>query len=193
MPRIAGYREERRGNWWDSFDLSLAKKDQRIFGGENIDPRGNFDLCNLLIAGNIAYDQTAILNHWYARTALPRTADFDLWAHTAIVTLMVGDRPAWRKPMFDLLREGPWVPPHRHRERMTQDEAADMVKDHVAGLKLQVVPVRQNISVLIESNSDALAVAARGIAVEQGRPGRLARLASRIWVHLEGVSRRDVP
>jgi hypothetical protein len=189
MPRIQGARIEQRINFYDSFLPHRPEGPLTLFGASNI---GKLALCNFLMPYCMVSDQTAFIDHWYARTDLVAgqsslvDSAFALWAHHTTVTFKIGERPTWQKSMRDLLLERPWVPEERRGKQMTEEEAAAMVTRREQGVRIAIVPVRQNVYVDIDTNpelAEALADVLR----------RAAFRAPNVWVHVEGVSRRDVP
>lgn len=121
----------------------------------------------------------------------PLLKALDEWAHTAIVEVVIGDKPMFGVNFFDLL-DGPALgPDYRHEQVISKqqkdktDEPANLPWRKAIGRPI-IVPVRQNMSVTINS-----------------QPGPLEELQARareakvlpeplIWVHLEGLMTRDV-
>jgi len=205
MPRLQGYRETQRLNVYDMFvigsiptalvgplpGLEEASR-QRLFGNANV---GFYDRTNLMVPGLLACDQTTWLEHWYARMDMlpeqmsPRQrADLHAVASRAMVTLCVGDRPrtGWSRPLAELLADRPWEPASVTEAKSTPEEImalkARYTQRREEGMQPECVPIRQNISVTVESFDKA--AMARLVESLDGR-----RLS--IWIHLEGLATRD--
>lgn len=115
MPRLHGYAETNKLNVYDAIFNGIAEHDWgshqivsgevRVFGNQNI---GQRDLCNLHNAGDnagdIAGDQTAYIQNWYARTSLPSCSEVDDWAHSSTATLAIGGKTYMTIDLYDLFR-----------------------------------------------------------------------------------------
>ncbi len=94
-------------NLWDAFAPADMLNSTNLFGNANI---GNLALTNMVIAGQIASDQTLVILNWYARSNVAEvgqspalTAAWHAWKHATIVTLVVGTRPVMQRPLSDLM------------------------------------------------------------------------------------------
>lgn len=187
MPVLHGVREERRIDVYDSFSPGheLTQVRTRLLSSIQGGPYSNY-----AIAGCLSRDQTVMIDHFYARTDLDVFADdrvrraFHDWAHTTEVMFGMGEMPQRRWPMWSLLQEKPWVPPSRRGKRMTDDELAQLSKQREEGVRMVIVPVRQNVWFEVTSSPDALG------ALRAAVGGRRSPL---VWCHIEGIERRDVP
>jgi hypothetical protein len=120
----------------------------------------------------------------------PLTRALEEWAHTAVVTVVVGSKPMFSMNAHDLM-DGPSLgPSHRRTEVVTITSEGHKTPDPLPwrkriGIPI-VVPVRQNVSVQIKSPASTTK-AMRHLATEAGvLPEPL------VWVHLEGVETREV-
>jgi hypothetical protein len=205
MPRISGMRETSRLNVYDRFtlgeggentyygDLELGNNEIRLFGNRNI---GYLAHTNLQVPQTLVCDQTMFLEHWYARTdllgealSLRQRADLHAWASSAMVTLVLGDRPrnGWTRPLSELLADRPWVPASVLESEHTPEELevlkAAFLKRIEEGMRPVCVPVRQTVSIQIGAyDHEAFS---RLVASMDGR-------TIKFWLHLEGIVRRDI-
>lgn len=119
----------------------------------------------------------------------PLSRALEEWAHTAMVTVIVGDKPMLELNFRDLM-DGPalgpsHVPLAKKKDQRDGDEVENLPWRKQLG-RCIIVPVRQNMSVQITSPA-APARALKALAAEAGiLPEPLA------WVHLEGLTTRDV-
>jgi hypothetical protein len=123
----------------------------------------------------------------------PLTRALEEWSHTAIVTVVIGDKPMLTMNVHDLM-DGPALGPvhvpapkkEEHRSHDQADEEQEPLPWRKQLGRVIIVPVRQNFSVQITSPA-APARALRAIATEAGiLPEPL------LWVHVEGLLTRDV-
>lgn len=180
-------RQERRIDVYDSFSPGHELTQVRTLLLSSIQggPYSNY-----AVAGCLSMGQTVMIDHFYARTDLNSFAGpgvrraFEDWAHTTEVVFGMGDMPQRRWPMWSLLQEKPWVPPSRRGQRMTDDELAQLSTQREEGVRMVIVPIRQNVWFEVTSSPDQLG--ALRSAVAGGR-------APLVWCHVEGIERRDVP
>lgn len=204
MPVLHGTNASiRRLNIYDCFSVAGALHDSgghvRMFGNAHI---GNRVLCNLQVPGQLAYDQAAVLNHWYARADLdvaPLTdqqrRSYSRFTCSTFVSLILGDTPQkrWTAPLSELLMEDPWeVLPNLADVAGLWDAPKESLEDQgrflarfdarvAEGAPRLVVPVRQVIAVTVTAF--------------QGQLHRLVQdldgIQVMMWIHLEGMSIRD--
>lgn len=196
MPRLHGIRETYRLNVYDAFRLGqegvgpvgITSGYVRLFGNLNL---GRDAYCNLHVPGHIAVDQTATIEHWYARTdlvpdLLPAIvrADFARFAATTVVTMRIGDKPSWRRSLAELLAERPWEPTSVTETRDPAEVAAMRARveqRRAEGVVSVIVHVRQHLTV------EVVAFQGQVLALERSLGG-----PATFWVHLEGIATRDV-
>jgi hypothetical protein len=118
----------------------------------------------------------------------PLTRALEEWAHTAVVTVVIGAMPLFTMNAHDLM-DGPSLGPSQRpvgpipKDKDGRDVPLPWRKQ--IGIPI-VVPVRQNVSVQIKSPASTTK-ALRHLATEAGvLPEPL------VWVHLEGLETRDV-
>lgn len=117
----------------------------------------------------------------------PLLKALDEWAHTAVVEVVIGDRPMFSMNFFDLL-DGPALgPDRRHEEKIKVNKDGDSFEPwrKTIGRPI-IVPVRQNMSVVINSQHGPLEELKARAREAKVLPEPLA------WVHLEGLMTRDV-
>lgn len=116
MPRVVGYREQINMNVWDAFSPrdfagdTPEWREVRLFGNRNI---GHEHLTNMVVAGQVAGDQTMIIMNWYARTNVMDALDVEdrsplarawhAFRHATLVTMVVGCAPIAQRPLADLI------------------------------------------------------------------------------------------
>ncbi len=163
----------RQGNYWDSvrFD-EMRGFSRRLFGNSNV---GNLDRCNLQVPGQIGnFDASFVIQRWYARTSISpdliRTYSVLMhWAQRTYVHLVMGDKPQWMLPLYELFERRP---------RTTDADSASPRRFSRDPWPL-LVPVRQNISVTIDSFDSA---GLEHLGYDGHAQGEL------VWIHVEGVS-----
>jgi hypothetical protein len=119
----------------------------------------------------------------------PLLKALDEWAHTAIVEVVIGQKPMFSMNFFDLL-DGPALgPDYRHEQKLPKpkddDPPLQLPWRKAIGRPI-IVPVRQNMSVIISSQPEPLEALQRYAREAKVLPEPLA------WVHLEGLMTRDV-
>jgi hypothetical protein len=150
----------------------------RLFGHAHL---GQLERCNLQIGGRLpaSGDGSCRIENWYARLAVDGAAHDHVHAlfEHVIVTATVGDMPQWQRPMSDLLRATPWVPPERDRQSTTAEEDRDARWRAEHGAHPLIIPVRQHFCVNVEFYNDS--------------NHRLLELSHhwrfQCWVHMEGI------
>lgn len=183
----------------------------RIFRNEHV---GQPELSNLQVSGMLyPADVTHYVNNWYARTNMIITDELAAWAESTICRLIVGDWPLAEMPLADLFRRQcdkplPWgmqgdVAEQRYIDlartlthvmdrdydemnRGDQDEYVRGVKAVLAEIErepLIVIPPRQSVCVQVDTNLGAFSELMRTVPPVVPAP--------RVWVHLEGIKRRD--
>ena len=130
---------------------------------------------------------TVLRDLQWERTPLLKA--LDEWAHSAIVEVVIGNKPMFSMNAFDLF-DGPALgPDYRHEQKVKQKEGERAMESLPWRKALAVpiiVPVRQNISVTITSQRRPLEALKREATKAGVLPEPLA------WVHLEGLMTRDV-
>lgn len=155
----------------------------RLFGHMNI---GNVNLSNLQVPGQLVSDRSFIVQRWYARSNLPdRQPCRDLvkaWANAVNVVMVIGNRPAWRLSLYELLMRMP----RTERGEETPHVASDPFPEFI--------PVRQNFSVQLDcyarNESEALwqeLANTQNIDPDVNHDGPLPT-RPRVWIHLEGLA-----
>jgi hypothetical protein len=126
MPRLLGYRERIDSTLYDAFspkemwDGGAKSPSLRLFGNKNI---GQSALTNMVVAGQLASDQTFVIMTWYARTNVTDVCHFqsgapyrgapapsmdlirawDAWVHATTVNLVIGCSPIATRPLSELM------------------------------------------------------------------------------------------
>lgn len=130
---------------------------------------------------------TVLRDLQWERTPLLKA--LDEWAHSAIIEVIIGNKPMFSLNVFDLL-DGPALgPDYRHERKLTQKDgepAMEAAPWRKAIGRPIIVPVRQNMSATIVSQAKPLAALKREAAKAGVLPEPL------VWVHLEGLMTRDV-
>jgi len=165
-------------NYWDScafFENGARLSSMvRMFGNKNI---GQAALCNLDRAESNAPD-VLVIRRWYARTNVDDSdvrEAFVRWAHTAVVTLVMGDSLQWTLPLEELLARRPTALASEVQPRRLHDPWP------------LVVPARQNLHVRV-STIDSLHEELTSFY--ESRQYWLGYSTGRFWIHLEGVKLR---
>jgi len=120
----------------------------------------------------------------------PLTRALEEWAHTAVVTVVVGNKPMFSMNAHDLM-DGPSLGPSHRRTEVVKVTSEGSETPEPLPWRKQIgrpiiVPVRQCVSVRIDSQA-APTKALRHLATKAGvLPEPL------VWVHLEGLQTRDV-
>lgn len=147
----------------------------RLFGNGNLHI-GMLELTSMQVGSYLDSDQSALIDHWYARTDA-RGADreaLEQWAEGALVMLVIGDHPMWIRPLSVLLRERPWVPPARRGEVLTPEEMAQFEAAREEGAAPAFVPIRQNMN------------------IDVTLPAAPPPVKARVWIHVEGLTLRPI-
>lgn len=185
MPRLAGAADFNTFNFYDAirFDEPADRDDLlrgfgSLFRNRNI---GQRNVCNLLVGGQLACDQTAYVQNIYARTNLTLfNSGFSDWAH-------------------NLLRGQPMRPEGKpfacpHCGELVELEAmksafAMPVGDGVpdpAARKVIIVPLRQTFGIRLQTDPSATKRLLAQIETRELNTGIA------VWLHVEGLARRDV-
>lgn len=217
MPKLRGYRERLPFNIYDSVSpRDLLADYARLFSSKNI---GHLVGTNVSAVGEISRDQYGVVANWYARTNMDVSRpEWQAWACATTVTFNLGCRPRLQLPLSDLIKRtegGNGYADHSYFASSPEDQLArrdvlgrqvvnsydpripyDLLPEsdkerwaHVAeeGLRVRyshiyvVIPVRQGYDVTIESDPQATRVLIETMAPQ-----------SLIWVHLEGITHKDV-
>lgn len=182
-PRISGFAERLRVDWYDSF---MLRKDVLDYGASRIRLYDNRNIgvlarTNLMIAGIFGSDISTVIEHVYARTDVPVTDALRAWAAHVQVTFFTGDKPIRRWNLARLLDEKPWEPPSIVKRRLSEEEwlaFQERLKENIPIM----VPVRQIVAVHFEWPHDPLL---RALELGSG-------IDPTFWFHAEGVQTRDV-
>lgn len=164
---------KRRMDHYDCLDVPMEAGTVRLFGPANI---GILELTSMQVGGQLASDQTSLIDHWYARTDARghEREELERWAEGANAILNVGDHPVWIRPLSVLLRGHPWIPPSRRDEVATPEEMEQFRAARDEGAEPVIVPVRQHMSITV------------------GLPVAPSPVKARIWVHVEGLTLREI-
>lgn len=182
MPRvelseIEALRQVKQINYYDAIvlDRSYAgafhpqNRSVQLFGNRNV---GMHQFTNMQVAGMLpTYDGVAIIKRWYARTNIGNASAHSAlmaWAHSAVVTLVLGSRLTWTLSIAELLDRRP---------RENADSRMSCVPWPLT------VPPRMDLHVRIDQHDNMAMDRLEGELVpERAPPGCM------LWVHLEGVS-----
>lgn len=194
MPRLVGYRERLNTNFFDCvvFDSIITDPDVveharhdryhdiRLFGTTNI---GYAQRTNMVTAGVLPYDQTAVITGWYARaclldrnappttaeTARARNADLEIAygelkqvAELMRAEMTVGCRPMWQMPLADLLR-------HHDLDLVEADAEGALERKH-AMREAVVASLKKSLKISTEMAETAVDAVVSGLDIKPTRP-----------------------
>lgn len=154
--------------WWDCLEFGeypLVQITTRLFGNAHI---GNYNLTNLQVAGQLAFDQTAYLTGWHLSTNEPSGSSLmpilERLLSEGVATMTVGDKPQGNRRLSAL-----WEEPQP-----------------LGGI---IIPVRQNFGVRMDFYGKGFHKV-RDVILDHRRDKERGPL--RIWINLEGWQIRPV-